>query len=181
MAHYASTPPLLLPDICCVCLGEADAIYNVGGKTHKESGWIMVTKWPVPVCSACRQRLIQSRPRRLLSMLVVCLALVGSFVLATRFGYWIVLLIAAGIAGSGALWRGTVGGPAVVGWTVLDEKADCGVVNSSQGRVLACQIPRFENPLYDQQFREMNGLDYGHARVESGLRNAEEEHLANVR
>lgn len=181
MAQYASTPPLLLPDICCSCLGKADTSYDVSGKTHKESGWTMTTKWSVPVCSACRERLVQSRPRRLLSILLVCLALVASFLFVARFGGWVVLLVGAAVAVAAALWRGTVGEPAVVGWTVLDEKIDCGLVNSGQGPVLACQVPRFVNRAYDQQFREVNGLEYGRARVDSGLRRAEEEHLAQVR
>lgn len=181
--HIAATPPLLLPPICCCCLGAADTTYEVSGKTHKESGSIMVTKWRLPVCLACGERLTKSGARRTLSVLVVCIAIIASVWLAVRFGWWPdVFVVAAGLAGAVTLWRGTMGAPAIVGWTVLDEAQDCAWIRARHELVRACQIPRFENGEYERQFRELNATQYGAAaRVEDGRRAAEAAHAFSLK
>ncbi len=177
--RIASTPLLALPAACCCCLGEADSTFTVSGKTHKESGSVMVTRWSLPVCASCGQRLSQTGLRRSLSVVAICVTVVAAVWIAASFGWWPdVAVVGTGVAGAFMIWRGTLAAPAIIGWTVLDEAADCAWINSHIGLVRVCQIPRFENREYERQFRELNGLDFGYAvRLEPGRRDAEAHEL----
>lgn len=181
--RIAPAPPLMLPDMCCCCLAKTEATYLVSGKTHEEFGFVMTTRWRLPLCSRCHQRLEQTKSRQRLAILALCVVGMAAPLSYARFGGWsILILLAAAIAGGAALWRNAVRTPAIVGWSLLDELQDSAHVDTRFGLVPICQLPRFDNQEYGRQFRELNGIERLRAvRVEAGRSEAEAHHAFSSR
>lgn len=167
----AETPSLELPQMCCRCLGDVHAWYEVRGTTHKEHGYNMVTTWELPVCFACRERLLESGRRRPYAIALVAAAVISGLVLGLRFWWLGALLVAASVAGAVKMWGKMMTPPAIVGWTLLDEAQDCAKVNTLHGKVLVCQLPRFANTDYEREFRQLNQIEHG---VAAGVGEASE-------